>query len=204
MAPSTRDMRRQKKRARILAAARSLLVAQGYDRLSLRAVARRARCSPAGMYELFADKEDLVEHLGEEASARLARALVMAGRRAADPVDRLVTLGLGYIRFARRNPDDFLLLFSRRQARRRSLVDQVPPDSPYAMIRGAVAATTDVSGVDARLLEALAYGYWSTVHGMAMLQLTHLAGFRADFDAGSRIVLESMAEAWHQRSWRPS
>ena len=43
-----------------------------------------------------------------------------------------------------------------------------------------------------QFLEALAYGFWSSIHGMAMLQLTHLAGFRADF---------ATARSWQSADW---
>jgi hypothetical protein len=37
---------------------------------------------------------------------------------------------------------------------------------------------------------------------MAMLRLTHLAGFRADFETASRVVLESIVRGWLERGHR--
>lgn len=199
-----RAARRERKRARILAAAHALLRARGYERLSLRDAARRARCSAAGVYEFFDAKDDLIAALAVRVNASLARALAAAGRGAAMPQERLVRLGLAYVRFARRHPEDFQLLFVRRSARR-SLAQDVPAASPYGLIRAAVTQAVGASrlrGADPRLAEALAYGFWATAHGMAMLQLTLLAGFRADLEAASRVVFESMAEAWRRTSWR--
>jgi len=96
-----------------------------------------------------------------------------------------------------------MLLFGRRSARR-SLAEDVPADSEYDLIRGAIADLVGVGrpgGADPRVLEALAYGFWSTIHGMAVLQLTHLAGFGADFAAAHRLLLEGTARSWQRADW---
>lgn len=198
--PVTREARRACKQKHILATARGLLRQRGHERLSLRDVARGAGMSPAGMYEFFEDREDLVATLGREASARLSRSLRTARRGAPDPVERLLRLGLAYIRFAKRHPADFMLLYG-RLSKRRSLADEVPAESEFDQIRSAVAEVIGVGrmdGADPRFLETLAYGFWSVIHGMAMLQLTHLAGFQADFATAQRLVLESIATSWGQ------
>jgi AcrR family transcriptional regulator len=198
--PLTRAERRARKRQLILTAARKQLRSHGHERLSLRDVARSAGLSPAGMYEFFADREQLVATLGSEASARLSRNLRASTRGAPDPVERLLRLGLAYIAFAKRYRTDFMLLYG-RLSRRRSLVEAAPAESEYDQILSAVAAVVGVErmgGADPRGLEALAYGFWSVMHGMAMLQLTHLAGFHADFATANRQVLASIAASWRE------
>lgn len=198
--PVTRAARRARKQERILTAARELLRQHGYERLSLRDVARRAGLSPAGMYEFFDTREHLVATLGGEAGARLSRALHASTRGVPDPLERLMRLGLAYIRFAKRNPADFMLLYG-RLSKRRSLTDEAPAESEYDQIRSAVAqvvGTERMDVADPRILETLAYGFWSVIHGMAMLQLTHLAGFQADFATAHRLVLETVAASWRQ------
>ena len=193
--PMTREARRASKQKHILATAHRLLRQHGHERLSLRDVARSAGMSPAGMYEFFEDREHLVATLGSATSARLSRSLRRATRDAADPVERLVRLGLAYIRFAKRHPADFMLLYG-RLSKRRSLADEVPAESEFDLIRSAVAEVIGVEkmeGADPRPLETQAYGFWSVIHGMAMLGLTHLAGFQADFATAQRLVLESIA-----------
>ena len=157
------------------------------------------------MYEFFESRSQLLEELGAGASQALARALLVAARGAGGPQERLLAMGLAYVRFALRRPEDFLLLFGRVVSRRRSLCDEVAGASPYGLLREAVAQVIDLDRMqrkDPRALEAFAYGYWSTVHGMAMLRLTHLAGFKADFETGSRVVLASVGRAWAAREGR--
>lgn len=201
--PGIRARRRVRKQARILAAARALVRRHGHERLSLRHVARRAGMSAAGMYEFFDNREHLVDVLAGEANEALTFALRSAAQGVPDPIERLVRLGLAYIRFAQERPADFLLLFGRGSTRR-SLTEDVPADSEFGMIRGAMVDVLGAGRPDwagPQFLEALAYGFWSSIHGMAMLQLTHLAGFRADFATAHRFLLESTARLWQSADW---
>ena len=201
--PGIRAQGRVRKQARILAAARALVRRHGHERLSLRHVARRAGMSPAGMYEFFDNREHLVDVLAGQANEALTSALRSAVQGTPDPIERLVRLGLAYIRFAEERPADFLLLFGRRSTRR-SLAEDVPADSEYEQIRATLADVMGVGRPDRsgpQFLEALAYGFWSSIHGMAMLQLTHLAGFRADFATAHRFLLESTARLWQSADW---
>src|SRR5688572_23861044 len=58
-----RDRERKRIRAAFLDAARALLVAEGYEALTMRKVAERAEYSPAAIYTHFLDKEALVKEL---------------------------------------------------------------------------------------------------------------------------------------------
>ncbi|MFL5436005.1 MAG: TetR/AcrR family transcriptional regulator, partial [Myxococcales bacterium] len=108
-------------RERILEAARTLLLAKGHRRLSLREVARRAGYSPASLYEHFDGKDAIVGALAAEAGSALYAALAKAAAGQREPKDRLVRIGRAYVRFARQHPQDFLLLFSHLPSSRRSL-----------------------------------------------------------------------------------
>lgn len=198
--PGIRAQRRALKQARILAAARALLRDKGHEHLSLRQVAQRARLSPAGMYEFFDNRKHLLDTLAAEANEALVAALRAATADAPDPVERLVRLGLAYIGFAQERPTDFMLLFG-RLSMRRSLDENVPANTEYAVIRDAVADVVGIGkpgGQGQQYLELLSYGFWSSIHGMAVLQTTHLADFGADFPAAHRLLLVSMAHSWQR------
>ncbi len=201
--PGIRAQRRADKQARIMAAARALLRDQGHERFSLRQVAQHARMSPAGMYEFFDNREHLLDTLAAEANEALVATLRAAMADAPDPAERMVRLGLAYIDFAREHPRDFMLLFGRLSARR-SLAEEVPENTEYTVIRDAVADVVGAGKSDGhsqQYHELLAYGFWSSIHGMAVLQITHLADFGADFPAAHRLLLTGMAQSWQQADW---
>jgi len=188
--PRPRERQRVRNRWTILAAARELILEGGVETLSLRGVAERAGYSPAGLYEYFDGKDELLRALAADVAQKLDARLATVPETV-PPARRLVRLGTAYLAFARENPEDYLLLFSRLSSGRTSLRQGIPPGAPYQRVVAAIEAGKASGELAARVAtEDAAYGLWALVHGMAMLQLTHLAGFDADFDAVDRRVIE--------------
>jgi len=191
MNQTSRQQRHGEMKAAILQAARAAILEHGPAQFSLRDVARRSGYSPAGLYEYFSGKEDLVRAVADESLAQLQASL---SRAAGDlpPAQRLVELGLAYVRFAHDNSQHFMLIFTQLPSRRATL--QTPPAgaSPYRLVLQAAQDGIDTGAFVARPgvgAEQIAYGLWALAHGMAMLQQTHLQRFQADFAAHDRRVL---------------
>lgn len=182
-------------RKSILAAARRMVVEEGHEKLSLRAVAAAAGFSPASLYEYFEGREELLTTLAAEASTRLWSALERASERAQTPSAALVEIGLAYVAFAREHREDFLLLFGRLQSSRQSLAQPVSA-SPYVAVMNAVREALGASGRRATqpLVDHLSYVLWAAAHGMAMLQITHLANVAADFATADRHGLLALVQ----------
>ena len=176
----TRGAAHDETKERILEVARRQVLAHGHDKLSLRAIAREVGFSAPSLYEYFPDKQAIVDAL----SARIAASLRAALRKPSD----LIGIGVAYVAWARRHPQDFMLLFAKLGSRRRGLAQTAPADSPYRIV-------LEDAGGD----EQIAYALWATAHGMAMLQLTHLAGFAADFDAADRRALTALVDGFRAR-----
>jgi len=180
-------------KAAIVQAARAVILEAGPERFSLREVARRSGYSPAGLYEYFSGKEELVQAVANESLAQLHAALSHAARDLA-LTERLIALGLAYIRFAHDNPQHFMLIFARLPSQRISLQAAPLRSSPYQLVLQTVQDGVDAGVFRVRLgfgVEQMAYGIWVMAHGMAMLQQTHLQQFQTDFVAHDRRVLEA-------------
>jgi AcrR family transcriptional regulator len=195
--PTPRPQRHAEMKVAIVQAARAVILEAGPEHFSLREVARRSGYSPAGLYEYFSGKEDLVQAVANESLAQLYAALSYAARDL-PPTERLIALGLAYVRFARDNPQHFMLTFARLPSQRTSL--QVPPlkTSPYQLVVHTVQEGVDAAVFRVRPgfgVEEMAYGVWVMAHGMAMLQQTHLQHFQTDFVAHDRGVLEAFVHS---------
>lgn len=170
---------------RLLDEARQLVMAKGWDRFSLRALARAVGLSPASLYEYFDGKEAILEAVADRARRRLLDQLRSVP---ADAEHRLVELGMAYVRFAREHREDFMLLFAR------STEDAVPgKNSPYAI--WVNQATRELRGQDPH---TAAYGLWACAHGLAMLQLTELGAVEADFERSDRHTMQALVGALAQ------
>jgi hypothetical protein len=103
----------------------------------------------------------------------------------------LVEYGCAYLNFARAHPEDFLLLFSHLRSQRKSQAEALTEGNPYARLVLAARAGIEQGVFSAQVpmgAEGIAYGAWAFAHGQAMLQLTHLRGFEADFESADRML----------------
>lgn len=188
--PTARDRRRNRNRQAILDAARSLILEEGLAAVSLRRIAARADFSPAGLYEYFENKDALLAELAARTRGGLRDAL--RGAVTGDALADLEALGLAYIAWARAHPGDYLLAFGRLRSRRRNPSEPLDPESAFAVLTSVVEAAWASARPDLAPgvgPHELAYGLWAHVHGAAMLQLTHLEGFEADFVSIDRMFL---------------
>ena len=155
-------------------AAERVLVRDGPGGLTVRAVATEAGVAPMGVYNRFGNKDGLV-------AAVLARGFeglraATAAAEEADPVDRLISCGRGYRRFALANPQYYAAMFGagialaapteelaeRATAAFSALVDRVR----YGMDKGVLHVGDPVE--TAQLI-------WSSVHGAVSLELGGMA-----------------------------
>ncbi len=182
---------------RILDAARTLIVEKGFDGVSLRAVAKKAGFSPAGLYEYFAGKADLMAALAAEANANLEGSLREAlARERPGSAASLIALGMAYVAYAKTEPERFQLLFSRHISSRSSTREPVTSGSAYGVVIECVVAAVASGLLAPGDPERVSYALWSMAHGSAMLQLTTLREFEADFEANDRACFAALVRGF--------
>ena len=86
-AQERRDRQKAELRARLVAAAHELVQEEGYDGLTIRKLAKRVGYAPMSVYSYFADKQDILLALAEDAFATLARRI--ESQPSDDPVEAL-------------------------------------------------------------------------------------------------------------------
>jgi AcrR family transcriptional regulator len=188
-----RQRRRQKTRQAILETAQALIDEKGPDGISIREIARRIDYSPAGLYEYFDSKDDLVAAVCADGMEQLSLAFKQVP---ADlpPAERLVELGLHYVEFARCHPEQFLMIFNTLPSSRTSVDQPVDQNTPYDILLKTVQAAIEAGefGITEEwAAEGIAYSLWAIMHGRAMLELTFLQNFQADFDSVHRWAIET-------------
>lgn len=191
-----RARRHERTKDAILNASRKMIQEGGVEAISMRKIALEIDYSPAGLYEYFGSKEEIIGTLCQMAGDRLESYM-----KAVDitlPLDqRLVELGLAYVRFAVQNREEFLLLFT--------YVPVPPPLSPdeqqpepagaFFVLMQTVQEAIDTGFINAPVdAFSISYAAWAIVHGMAMLQLTALQNTPFPFDPTNRWALEQFIE----------
>lgn len=186
---------------RILACARDLFVAEGLAGVSMRKVAAAAGLSATAIYRHYQDREALLFALAEEGFRRFTGYL-MAGLEGADPRDRLLRTGEGYLRFALDNPDYYRVIFLSDTACFHRLADQVTTRfSPsFQLLLDRVRECQEAGVLRAGEPRGLALIIWAQCHGLVALWLDrHLASLSEPkaFAAFFRDAVQSTVDGLH-------
>jgi len=206
---SPRERRHQRTQQAILAAARAIVAEEGADKLSIRAIADRIDYSPAGLYEYYGSKEEIIGALSVEGHRTLKRYLERVPLTL--PTDEyMVEIGMAYIEFALQNPDYFLLIFTSPGVRPTQEGEKkVMPSaemneaSSFPLLVGGVKRAVKAGTIQLlpglNLLET-AYAFWAVVHGASMLRTSHLNYMHLDFDQADRQMLEAFVRGMRKQS----
>ena len=159
-------------RRALIEAAREILVEQGKDALSLREVARQVGVSQTAPYHHFKNKEALLAAVAAQSFRDFDETMIRFKKDSDTPEQRLVSLGLAYVEFARRHPAAFRLMFSSQIKNHAAYPELVNAGAAaYEHVEKAVSDLIRQNGGDAKAIEGASQGAWALAHGLATLFL---------------------------------
>ena len=169
-----RERERQEMQTLILDAARDLFASEGYEAVTMRAIAEKIEYSPTAIYSHFKDKLSLLRALCDRDFASFTSALSRAGG-IKDPIERLRRIGYAYVDFALENPNHYRFLFMTELPSvppETSAIEKGNPDQDaYAFLRATIAEAIAAGRLkpefkDADLVAQIA---WGAAHGVVSL-----------------------------------
>jgi AcrR family transcriptional regulator len=202
-----RERERVDTRERILAAARDMFASEGYDSVTMRAIAERIEYTPTALYHHFDSKQALLTELCEREFAGLARHFVVAASTP-DPIDRLRAVANAYLEFAENFPSQYRFMFMTvlPPLEPGTGMDEETMRSPehnaYAFLHQACAEAIAQGRLRPEFNDPdlVAQICWATVHGLISLRITKRhADFvpwrelRASVQAATDAVINGMA-----------
>ncbi|MEL7504454.1 MAG: TetR/AcrR family transcriptional regulator [Cyanobacteria bacterium J06554_6] len=138
--------------------------------VALREVARRVGVSQAAPYRHFADKDALLAAVAEEGFQRLLKALDIDTGSEPNPLARLQSSGVAYVKFAIAHPAHYRVMFSTfriEQGNDSSL--NAAAGEAFAVMVDAISAGQAMGAIQPAPPRQLAWITWSLVHGLALL-----------------------------------
>lgn len=105
-----KEREKQEMRARIIDAAMSMFITEGYERTSIRNIAEKIEYSPATIYLYYKDKDELLYEVQKVAFGQLQKEFEEKAN-SQDPWERLVQICQTYVRFGKNNPEMYDLMF---------------------------------------------------------------------------------------------
>ncbi len=155
-------------RSALLEAAVGLIEETGADSLTLRSVAKRVGVSHTAPYRHFADLSELTAAVAAEGFHKLSAEFHPVRTDAdIDPAQRLVELGVAYVRFAMKHPAHFRVMFREHQ-NKPDWLEEASQNAFQALLdtvsEGQAAGA--LAGTEAH---EIAIPAWSIVHGLSAL-----------------------------------
>jgi AcrR family transcriptional regulator len=166
-------------RGEIVAAAREILVEEGYESaVTLRGVARQVGIAPQSIYRHFAGPEEIVQAVTVETFAELGRFIAAAKKDIEVPRDRLVAGCRAYMAFGIQNPNLYGLLFSRNRLLRGEEPGSAagepdtrdPEAGPFGYLMADIRLCIADGSSDATDVLSTAVQLWAAMHGFVLLR----------------------------------
>ena len=193
---SPQARRQAQTREAILQNARQMIVAQGIEGFSIRALADSIDYTPGALYKYFSSKEALVDAVRAACFDELN--LFIAGEvvTAVSAPDMLLSGGLAYIEYARQYPREYHLMFNMEPSHATSGEQRELAMRTLLQIVQLGVAQGQIVPQGAYDAAAIAYHCWAIVHGIASLQTTVLLDERNDLPTVNRLILQKVIEGF--------
>jgi AcrR family transcriptional regulator len=167
-----REKHKAELRSELVEAAHKLVQEEGYEGLTIRKLAKRVGYAPMSVYSYFADKQDILYALAEDAFETLARRI--EEHPSDDPIEALQAVMTEYAAFGLGNPNEYRTVFMTEKTR--------PPEGKTfaEMEEGNPAMKVLISRVEACVAagklkgdpRAIATMLWAVGHGTISLLIT--------------------------------
>lgn len=165
------DHTREELRSMIIEAAQNIVETEGHQALTARAVTRKIGYTVGTLYQVFASLNDLKMAVTVMTVTRLRAHIVDGTREIADPRARLRQMSHRYIEFAETHAALWSLTFEHLSGMGH------PPE--ITRETGAVFECVGrmlgeiAPGIPARRIASVAAAFWSAVHGVCHLAMSH-------------------------------
>lgn len=173
-----RERERAEFREELLAAARRIVLEDGFGALTMRKIADAIEYAPGTIYLYFESRDAIAFELCRSGFEQFLAALAPA-TAVTDPVERFRELGRRYMRFGMENPQTYRLIFMQHPSYASEAFEKYEdaPDSPGMQALGILVAIFDELRAAKRLAvdgqsHALAEMTWAAMHGIVTLKTT--------------------------------
>ncbi|BBZ69843.1 TetR-like C-terminal domain-containing protein [Mycobacterium paraseoulense] len=172
-----RERERAARRRLIVATARKLAEAEGWEAVTTRRLSTEIEYSQPVLYKHFSGMEHIADAVAVDGFGELGDTLRAARSGAGAANDVLTRIAGAYLDFARDNPAVYDAMFT-RATNLRFAADDTPPqlEDAFAELRAAVGLVADEQDAD-----TLTEVFWAALHGL--VTLTRAGRLRPGYDS---------------------
>lgn len=103
-----REREKEEMKELILSAAEIIACSEGYDKISIRKIAKKIEYSPSIIYHYFSDKDEIINHLIQRGYKEIILAISSANITSDLPEEQLKEMTKNYINAALKMPDEYI------------------------------------------------------------------------------------------------
>ncbi len=155
----------------LCASATRMFAEQGFDGVTMRALAADLGCSPMTPYRYFKNKSEIFHAIRAAAAERFAEAIEEGARGHSSHIERLRGITRGHVEFALSEPHAYRIMF---ELQNRPILCAVDVDQRMSMkswkVMHAAVAEAVMSGELDGDPAILAHLFWSSIHGLVNLE----------------------------------
>jgi AcrR family transcriptional regulator len=193
-------------RDQLCSAAARRFAESGFAGVTLRALSAELGVSAMTPYRYFRNKEEIFAAVRTQAFQRFGVAIERAARGIADPIERIRAVGRAYVRFARREPQTYRIMFQLDPPLPSARYD---PLQQHELSRGWHVLHAAVSeGIARGQLRGdavlLAHKAWIPLHGLVTLMLARKLRLGAHASQLVEPLLEDFLQSNRARPNGPS
>jgi AcrR family transcriptional regulator len=194
-----KERQRRDVRDGILAAAREIASAEGWQALTIRGIAARIEYSPPVIYEHFSGKEEIISELTRQGYAEQLRAMEAARHAASRPEEALLAMARAYLAFAFGAPYLYQVMYGVGGVPFSASETRAEGEKTGAVVGEVVIEILRRHDKEADDVDGKVTLLWSTVHGLATLTLVGriVGGQEQAQRLAAQAVYDSLA-AWRQ------
>ena len=192
-------------RSRLCEAAIALFATQGYEAVTMRAIAEAMGCSRTLPYRYFEGKEEIFLEVRARCFEQLIEHQRGAFESAEQPIERIHALGSGYLEFARERRHAFAIMYD--------LYEVDVPSYPklakvieraWRLLAAAIKGAIDAGELDGTT-NNLSRLLWSGIHGIAVLEHGgRLGPGPTPADALMRPMIDALIQAHRPEGYIPT
>jgi len=185
-------------REEILEVSKEILIEDGFSKMSMRKIAKRADITATSIYLHFKNKDDLLLALIEESIENLKKALMDVIDPSKDLIRQLEDLAETYIDYALKHPEEYQVIYMVRP-------EEMPkyPKEKFKNIRSTYELLADIisNGKKNELIEVessliSAYTLWAQLHGVVSVILSKRLDTRIPRDQFIEQAVENIIQGF--------
>lgn len=196
------ERRKEQTRQEIIKTARAMIVAQGTNAFSIRALADSIDYTPGALYKYFESKDALIDAVRKDCFNGLNAHIALRFQTSKTPDEMLLAGGLAYIEYAALHPQEYHLMFNMESSN--ATTGEERTQAMVALLHIVRFGIEQGYFVESEAYDAkdIASHCWATVHGIASLQATILLDEERDPLELSRIILQKVIDGFRSPNYK--